>query len=413
MGPAELFDYDRKRLRGLVLEESGTASHVAIVARALGLATVGQATGVLELVDSGDAIVVDADTGEVHVRPTQDVINAYADKVRFRARRQEQYAKLRDVPCVTKDGERIALHINAGLLVDLPHLAESGAEGIGLFRTELQFMISSAFPRLDQQTEIYKAILAAAGDKPVVFRSLDIGGDKMLPYMRHTQEENPALGWRAIRLALDRPGLLRSQVRALLRAASGRELRLMLPMISDVSEYEAARALVEREREHMARHGRTEPARVLVGAMIEVPSLLWQLDRLLPLADFVSVGSNDLMQFLFAADRTNVHVSGRFDALSVPVLRVLRDIVVEARRHRVPLTLCGEMAGRPLEAMALIGVGFRSISMAPSSVGPVKAMILSLDADKVAERISELLACGAPNMREELRSFAESRGISL
>lgn len=413
MGPAELFDYDRERLRGLVIEESGIASHVAIVARALGLATIGQATGILEMVESGNSIVVDADAGEVHVRPSQDILNAYVDKVRFRARRQEQYAKLRDRPGVTKDGQRIELLVNAGLLVDLPHLAQSGADGIGLFRTELQFMISSTFPRLDQQTETYKAVLKAAGDKPVVFRSLDIGGDKMLPYFRHAKEVNPALGWRAIRLALDRPGLFRAQVRALLRAAGGQELRLMLPMIADVAEYEAARTLIERERAHLKRHGRQEPNRILVGAMIEVPSLLWQLDRLFSVVDFASVGSNDLLQFLYAADRANMRVSGRFDTLSPAVLRMLRTIVVEARRHRVPLTLCGEMAGHPLEAMALIGVGFRSISMAPSAIGPVKAMILALDADAAAQRIDDLLHSGQGALPAGLRRFAEEQGVPL
>ena len=413
MGPAELLDYDRQRLRGLVLEESGSASHVAIVARALDLAAVGQATGIVERVDTGDAVVLDAEAGEVYVRPTPDVIDAYADKVRFRAKRQEQYDKLHDTPAVTTDGVEIEMQINSGLLVDLPHLEESGASGIGLFRTELQFMISSTFPRLDQQTETYRAILDAAGDRPVVFRSLDIGGDKVLPYIRRTQEENPALGWRAIRMALDRPGLLRTQVRALMRAAAGRELRLMLPMISEVSEYDAARDVIDKERAHMRQYGREEPERILIGAMIEVPALLWQLDRLLPQVDFVSVGSNDLLQFLFAADRSNRRVADRFDMLSRPVLRVLRDIVIAAGRADTPLTLCGEMAGRPLEAMALIGLGFRSISMAPASIGPVKAMILSLDAAKLTEEVEALLEADEADIRGALTSYAKAAGVQL
>ena len=413
MGPAELLDYDRQRLRGLVLEESGSASHVAIVARALDLAAVGQATGIVERVDTGDAVVLDAEVGEVYVRPTPDVVDAYADKVRFRAKRQEQYDKLHDTPAVTTDGIEIEMQINSGLLVDLPHLEESGASGIGLFRTELQFMISSTFPRLDQQTETYRAILDAAGERPVVFRSLDIGGDKVLPYIRRTQEENPALGWRAIRMALDRPGLLRTQVRALMRAAAGRELRLMLPMVSEVSEYDAARDVIDKERAHLRQHGREEPERILIGAMIEVPALLWQLDRLLPRVDFVSVGSNDLLQFLFAADRSNRRVADRFDVLSRPVLRVLRDIVVAAGRANTPVTLCGEMAGRPLEAMALIGLGFRCISMAPASIGPVKAMILSLDAAKLTEKVEGLLEADEADIRGALTSYAEATGVQL
>ena len=413
MGPSELLDYDIEKLRGLVLEESGFASHVAIVARALGIAAVGQMRGVRDIAETDDPIVLDADAGEVHIRPSSDVISAYIDKVQFRAKRQARYAELRDQPAVTKDGRTISMMINAGLLVDLPHLEESGADGIGLFRTELQFMISSSLPRLDQQTETYEKVLDTVGDKPVVFRSLDIGGDKMLPYFRHAQEANPALGWRAIRMALDRPALLRTQVRALMRAAQGRELRLMLPMISEVSEYEAARALIERERELLGRHGRSEPSRILIGAMIEVPALLWQLDQLLPNVDFVSIGSNDLQQFLFAADRSNMRVADRFDPLSPAFLRVLRRIVGEAKKHGVPVTLCGEMAGHPLEAMALIGLGFRAISMAPAALGPVKAMILGLDAASLANRMADLLDQDGREIRQALEHYAEQNGIDV
>ena len=413
MGPAELLDYDRQRLRGLVLEEGGSASHVAIVARALGIAAISQVKGVLDMVEAGDAAIVDAEGGELHIRPTQEVVSAYADKVRFRARRQAQYAALRTVPSVTLDGERVAMHINAGLLFDLPHLDQSGADGIGLFRTELQFMISATFPRLEQQTRLYKAILDAAGDRPVVFRSLDVGGDKVLPFFRAGEEENPAIGWRAIRMALDRPALFRTQIRALLRAAHGRELRIMLPMISDVSELQAARALIDREVTILKRHGRPEPKRLMIGAMIEVPALLWQLDRVLPLADFASVGSNDLMQFLFAADRGNMRVAERFDSLNPAALKALRVIVEAAQRHGVPLTLCGEMAGRPVEAMVLVALGFRSISMAPASVGPVKAMILSLDASALRERLNEWLETKTTSLREDVKRFAAEKGVQI
>ena len=413
MGPAELLDYNRQRLRGLVLEEGGANSHVAIVARALGIAAITQCKGVLEAVEQGDAAILDAEGGELHLRPTQEVISAYADKVRFRARRQAQYAALRNVPALTLDDQRVALHVNAGLLFDLPHLDQSGADGIGLFRTELQFMISSTFPRLEQQTRLYRSILDAAGERPVVFRSLDVGGDKVIPYFRAGVEENPALGWRAIRMALDRPALFRTQIRALLRAAQGRELRIMLPMISDVSEFETARALIDKEILLLKKHGRREPAKVLVGAMIEVPALLWQFDNLLPLTDFVSVGSNDLLQFLFAADRGNARVADRFDSLNPAALRALRQIVVAAEKHDTPLTLCGEMAGKPLEAMVLIGLGFRSISMAPASVGPVKAMVLSLDAANLKQMLEELLECKKTTLREDLKRFAAETGVQI
>jgi phosphotransferase system, enzyme I, PtsP len=413
MGPAELLDYDREKLRGLVLVEGGAGSHVAIVARALGIAAVSQAKGVLEAVEAGDAVIVDADAGELHARPTQEVVAAYSDKVRFRARRQAQYAALRSVPAVTLDEVKIAMHINAGLLFDLPHLEESGADGIGLFRTELQFMISSTFPRLDQQTRMYKAILDASGERSVVFRTLDVGGDKVLPYFRTAKEENPALGWRAIRMALDRPALFRTQIRALLRAADGRELRILLPMIAEVTELAQARALIEREVGILKRHGKPEPKRLMIGAMVEVPALLWQLDQLMSLVDFISVGSNDLMQFMFAADRSNERVSGRFDSLNTAALRALRSVVEAGQRHAVPITLCGEMAGKPIEAMALIGLGFRSISMAPASVGPVKAMILSLDAGELSQRLTALLEGHSPSLREELRSFAAEKGVQI
>ncbi len=413
MGPAELLDYDRQRLRALVLEEGGTQSHVAIVARALGIPAITQVKGMLEAVEPGDAAILDADSGELHVRPTQEVVAAYSDKVRFRARRQAQYAALRTIPAVTLDNERVGLHINAGLLFDLPHLDQSGADGIGLFRTELQFMISSTFPRLEEQTRLYKAILDAAGDRPVVFRSLDVGGDKVLPYFRGSHEENPAIGWRAIRMALDRPALFRTQIRALLRAAHGRELRVMLPMIADVSELKAARGLIDKELQILKRHGRPEPKKLMIGAMIEVPALLWQLDQVLPLADFASVGSNDLMQFLFAADRGNERVSERFDSLNPALLKALRQIVEAAERHGVPLNLCGEMAGKPLEAMTVIGLGFRSISMAPASVGPVKAMILSLDAGDLRERLDEWMESKNTSLREDLKRFATEKGVQI
>ncbi|MDX2204619.1 MAG: putative PEP-binding protein [Hyphomicrobiaceae bacterium] len=259
MGPADLLDYDRSRIRGLVIEESGGSSHVAIVAKALGIAAVGEARGVVERVDQGNPIIVDADSGEVHIRPSGEVIQAYGDKARFRARRQRKYRALKDTPTVTKDGQRVALHINAGLLMDMANLAASGADGVGLFRTELQFMVSATMPRQERQTQMYREIVAEAKGKPVVFRTLDVGGDKALPYLRQPEEENPALGWRAIRLSLDRPGLLRTQVRALLRATAGEELRLLLPMVTTVGEVDMARALIAREQELLRRRNLAGP----------------------------------------------------------------------------------------------------------------------------------------------------------
>ncbi|WP_137391816.1 phosphoenolpyruvate--protein phosphotransferase [Rhodoligotrophos defluvii] len=413
MGPAELLDYDRQKLRGVVLEEGGSTSHVAVVARALGVPLVGQAQGVLDIVDTGDAIIVDGSGGEVHIRPSPDIEHAYAEKVRFYARRQEQYRALRDMPAATLDGERIALHINAGLLVDLPHLTESGADGIGLFRTELQFMISSAFPRMDQQVAHYRSILEAAQEKPVVFRSLDIGADKVLPYLSQAKEENPALGWRAIRMALDRPALMKLQLRALLKAAGGRELSVMFPMVAEVDEFRRAREILEEQREYLLARGHQLPVRIRVGSMIEVPALVWQLNRLMELADFVSIGSNDLVQFLFACDRGHPRLAGRYDPLSPALLSVIREIVHAGATHGVPVNLCGEMAGRPLEAMALLGLGLRSISMAPAAIGPIKAMILKLHAGQLTEYMAPLLELPEHSLRPHLMAFARDSGIPI
>jgi phosphotransferase system enzyme I (PtsP) len=415
MGPAALLDYDRKRLRGLVLEEGGPTSHVSIVARALGIPTVGEISNATGLVEPGDAVIVDGSTGHVHMRPPSDIEAAYAERVRLRARRQAQYHALRDKPCVTKDGCRITLMINAGLAIDLPHIEETGAAGIGLFRTELQFMVANSFPRTQEQLALYRSVLDAAGKKPVTFRTLDIGGDKVLPYMRNVEEENPALGWRAIRLGLDRPGLLRSQLRALLRASGGRELRLMFPMIAMVDEFDKAKALVELELTHLRRHGHPLPERVEIGTMLEVPSLLFQLDELLERVDFLSVGSNDLMQFLYAADRGNVRVSERFDPLSTPVLRALKDIADRAKKHAKPVALCGELASQPIGALALAILGYRSLSLSPSAVGPVKALLLDLNCRKGEEAILPLLArpAGSVSIRNELERFAAAEGLQL
>jgi phosphotransferase system enzyme I (PtsP) len=415
MGAAELLDYDRERLRGLVLEEGAPTSHVAIVARALGIAAIGQVDDVVSLAEAGDAIIVDAETGEVNLRPPAEIELSYADKVRFRARRQEQYRRLRYEPTVTRDGVEISLLMNAGLLMDLPHLEESGADGIGLFRTELQFMVASTFPRLGEQQVFYRQVLEGIGDKPITFRSLDVGGDKVLSYLRPHMEENPAMGWRAIRLGLDRPALLRTQVRALLLASAGRELRLMFPMVTEVSEFLRARDLVERERAHLARHRHQAAESVSLGAMIEVPALLWQLDELFEQVDFVSVGSNDLMQFMMASDRGNTRLAGRFDPLSPAFLRALRLIVERADAAGKPVSLCGEIAGRPLEAMALAGIGYRALSMASPGVGPVKAMIRQLELAPLRQRMAELVDEGvsASDVRTELRAWAAANGIPV
>jgi len=415
MGPAALLDYDRKRLRGLVLEEGTANSHVAIVARALGIPAVGEATNAVGIADSGDAIIVDGTSGSIYFRPSAEIESAYADRVRLRARRQAQYSALRDRPSVSKDGQKVELLLNAGLVIDLPHIEDTGSAGIGLFRTELQFMVSQSMPRSSEQLSLYRTVLDSAGSKPVTFRTLDIGGDKALPYMDVITEENPALGWRAIRLGLDRPGLLRSQVRALLRAAGGRSLRIMFPMISMVDEFDVAKTVVERELTYLRQHGHALPERVHIGTMVEVPALLFQLDELLKRVDFLSIGSNDLFQFLFAVDRGNSRVSERFDPLSAPFLRTLKLIADRANAAGKPLSLCGEMASQPLGALALLAIGYRTLSLSATAHGPVKALLLDLDIAKAEAMMTPLLDAptGSISIRDSLRAFAEAEGLSL
>jgi phosphotransferase system enzyme I (PtsP) len=413
MGPAELLDYDRAKIRGLVLEEGSPTSHVAIVARALDIPVVGRIESVLEQVEPGDWVIADGDTAEIHIRPAHDVREAYRHKLALRAQRQAAFAAMRTQPSITKDGERVRLLMNAGLLADLPHLEETGAEGIGLFRTELHFMISSTMPRLKNLVDLYTAVLDGAAGKPVVFRTLDLGGDKVLPYARPLPEENPAMGWRAIRMTLDRPALLRYQIRALLRAATGRDIDLMFPMVAEVAEFRAARALVDRELERIAQMRVDPPRKVRVGTMLEVPALAFQLPALLSSVDFISVGSNDLMQFFFASDRGNPRLGGRYDVLSPPMLNFLKGIVDAARSRGVPVTLCGEMAGRPLEAMALIGLGFRSLSMAPASVGPVKQMLLALNTGRLASSMTDLYDRSEHSLREQLKQLAINERVPV
>ncbi|MDE2112368.1 MAG: phosphoenolpyruvate--protein phosphotransferase [Alphaproteobacteria bacterium] len=413
MGPAELLDYGRDQLLALVLEEGALTSHVAIVARAMGLPLVGSAEGITDASRAGDAIVVDGETGEVHLRPAAEIVAAFEAKRTLRAHRVAQFASVRDQPAVTKDGVHIRLLMNAGLLLDMPHLHESGADGIGLFRTELQFMIGETMPRLNDQVAFYKEVLDAAGDKPVVFRTLDLGGDKVLPYARWEREENPALGWRAIRIALDRPALLRYQARALLTAAAGKVLRILLPMVSDVAEFNAARALIDREMERARILAKTQPRQVLVGAMLEVPALAFMLPQIMRSADFVSIGSNDLLSLAFAVDRTNPRVARRYDMLNPAALTLIQQIITSSAEGGGEVSLCGEMAGRPLDAMALVGLGLRTLSMSPSQIGPVKMMIRSLNYGEISVFVEKLCGRTDHSLRTRLAAFAAERGVVL
>ncbi len=413
MGAAELLDYDRVHLKAVVLVEGTHSSHVAIVARALGIPVIGQCEEISNAVEQGDLIMVDGEHGQVFLRPGDDVIQAFDRSLRHRAERQAKYAALRDKDAISQDKQIVGLHMNAGLLIDLDHFDETGADGIGLFRTELQFMVRSQMPKVDEQTELYSKVLDQAGDRPVIFRTLDVGGDKVLPYLQMRDEENPALGWRAIRIGLDRPALLKSQLRAMVRAAAGRNLSLMFPMIAEINEFLEAKSILKKEIARAAKQPGGAPKQVKVGTMIEVPSIVWQLPHLLQETDFVSVGSNDLMQFFFAVDRGNTKVTDRFDMLSSSFLSMLQYIVRECKKAEVPVSICGDAAGRPLEAMALLGLGYRNLSMSMDAIGPVKEMVRSSDIGKVETFVSSLCRSKEFSAREQLRAFAKDHSIVI
>ncbi|WP_051329886.1 phosphoenolpyruvate--protein phosphotransferase [Niveispirillum irakense] len=413
LGPAELLDYDRRRLRGLVMEEGSAYSHVSIVARALDIPVVGQAADVLRRVEPLDYLIVDGDNGQVFVRPADDIQDAFSKSLAVRAQRQAEYAQLRDLPAQTADGEAVELLLNCGLLIDLPHLETTGADGVGLYRTEIPFMVRPSYPDVETQHETYARVLDEAKGKPVVFRTLDVGGDKTLPYFPELGEENPALGWRAIRIGLDRPSMLRKQVRAMLMAAAGREMRIMFPMIATVAEFIQARRILDLEVARLAAAGQPGPTRLKVGVMMEVPALLFQLDALLPLIDFMSIGSNDMLQYLFASDRGNPMMNNRYDLLSPAMLRVVRMLVQKCDAAGVALSLCGEMASKPLDAMALLGVGLRRLSMSAPAFFEVKGMARSLKVRELETYMESLYNRPDRSVRAHLRAWAADHGVRL
>ncbi len=413
IGPTELLDYDRKKLRGLVMEEGSPTMHAIVVAKALDIPVVAQVEGALQRIDAFDQIVLDGNAGQIILRPSEEFVEAATAAMEARARQRESYAAVKHLPSVTADGEAITLNLNAGFLIDLQALSETNATGIGLYRTEMPFLSMTKLPDVRTQRALYRQVVEASGGKPVTFRTLDVGGDKIAASTMATAEDNPAMGWRSIRLTLDRPSLLRQQLRALIAATAGGTLRVMFPMIATVAEFDEARFILDRE---LARHGDDggdAPKEIKVGTMLEVPSLLWQLDAIARRADFISVGSNDLMQFVFAADRGNTRVANRYDTLSPAFLRMLSYIATHCAAAGTELSICGEMAGRPLEAMALIALGFRNLSMSASGIGPVRAMIRSLNADEAARYVGGLLNTERLSVRQDLRAFARDHNIVL
>jgi len=410
---AQLLQFDYARMRAIVLEEGSPTSHAVILARALGIPMVGLCRGAMLEIEPGDTVAVDADRGQVFVRPGEGLLEAFRRAEENRRLRARELESLRHFPAVSRDGVRVRLEVNAGFLIDVEGLAATGADGCGLFRTELLFMESDRWPDRSHQADFYRAVLERAGDLPVTFRTVDLGSDKPVPWLHPPPEDNPALGWRGVRLALDRPRILRTQLAALLDAGAGRRLRVMFPMVTHVEEYRRAAALLDAELERRRAAGLELPASLERGVMFEVPALFWQLDRLLPLVDFVSVGSNDLLQFLFAFDRTSPLLAGRYDVLAPAALRFFRDLAERCAAAGVRLSVCGEMASQPLEAMALVGVGVRSLSVAPTELLPVKAMVRTLDVRSLACFLDRALGWPVASLREALAGYAADHGVAL
>lgn len=412
IGPAEMLDLDRSKIRGIALEEGSASSHAAIVAKAMGIPLVGRLEGSLDRAEEGDTIILDGEFGLLHIRPANEVIETYKERMLALSERKLAYAELRG-PAISLDGQRIALSLNVGLLIEMTQLEETGADGVGLFRTEFQFMVSETLPRLDSQGKIYKSVMDAAGDKPVIFRTLDLGGDKVAQFAPSTVEPNPALGWRAIRMGLDRPGLLRYQLRALIRAAAGRSLHVMFPMIATPWEMRAAREMFERELQHAEHRGHAIPSDVKVGLMLETPAMAWAVEHVIDAVDFVSVGANDLMQYFFAADRQNSRVSDRYDVLSPSALTLLKRVRDVCAAHDTPVSVCGEIAAKPLEAAVLIGLGYSSLSMSGNNIGPVKKMISGLDVEKLTHWLAARTDSPADSLRPLLLEAGEEAGLPL
>jgi phosphotransferase system enzyme I (PtsP) len=381
----------------------------------MGIPVLGRVRGIRHKVRDGDMLLLNADDKSVIVRPSSAAEEIFQHDLIDRQKKKARYASMRDAASVTTDGVQVTLMINAGLRDDMAALATTGAEGVGLFRTEFQFLISATLPQRERQQRFYRDVLDAAGDKPVIFRTLDIGGDKVLPYLKDeaSEEENPALGWRALRLSLDHAGLMKAQARALIEAAAGRTLNVMFPMVSEPWEFDAAKAIFDGQIAFLSKQKKLLPNKIRYGAMLEVPALAETLDILLPKINFLSIGTNDLTQFLFAADRADPRLAERYDWLSPAILRFIRRVVKATEGHDVDVAVCGEMGGRTLEALALIGVGIHRLSITPAAVGPIKAMIRSTNYSDIRAKMDELLNAPTENLRESLAAWANSQGIEI
>ena len=411
LGPAQLLEWQARGIAGVFIEEGSAGGHAAILARALGLPALGGGTGVVEAATAGDAVILDAEEGALILRPEGAVWEAYERAADARAQRVAGWAALRDAPSVTRDGVAFSLMMNAGLPQELGQLETTGATGIGLFRTEIAMMARGGIPDVAEQAVIYERVLEAAGGRPVLFRTLDLGSDKLLPDHTGPREENPAMGWRSLRVGLDRPAVLRRQLRALLLAARGRPLSVMFPMVATIAEYRQARGLLFAE----AARVRPAPSELIVGTMLEVPALLWQLPELMRECQFVSIGSNDLLQFVFAADRGTPSLAHRYDFVSPPMLSLLEAVSHAAEGTGVSLSLCGEAASRPLDAAVLLALGICRLSMSGSSLLAVKEALCSLDLAAFQLFLASLRRSAASygSLREPIEAWGRDHGVSF
>lgn len=413
MGPAELLEYNRENLKGLVLGEVSATSHVAIVARALKLPMVTGLGEAIERCEQSDFVIVDGNKGEIHIRPTPEVVETFRVKSELQSEQQAAYLEERDLPAQTKDGVDISIMLNAGLALDMPHLHDTGAVGVGLFRTELQFLIGSALPSVASQEALYREVLDLANGRPVIFRTADLGGDKTADYMDHNTEMNPAMGWRGVRMAIDRPGIIRPQLRALLSAADGRVLHIMIPMVTLPSEIDHLRGLLGREIERAERANTQIPEKILIGAMIETPAAAWNIKGIAERVDFLSVGGNDLAQFYFAADRDSERVQRRYDPLNPGFLSFLKHTIDGANAASTPISYCGEQAADPVAAAALIGIGVRQFSVPAPAVGPFRRLIRSINASEIYAWMDDQLASPNEAIREPLLAYLQDKNANF
>jgi phosphotransferase system enzyme I (PtsP) len=391
LSPAILGEVSAEKLAGLVSVKGSGNSHAAILARSMGIPTV---MGMVDLPYrqlDGREVILDGYSGRLYVDPSENLLQAYREILREQEEVDAELATLRDLPAVTTDGKRVPLWVNTGLIADVSRSLERGAEGIGLYRTEIPFMVRDFFPSEHEQMQIYRRQLEAFAPLPVTMRTLDIGGDKALSYFP-IKEENPFLGWRGIRVTLDHPEIFLVQIRAMLRANEGLgNLRIMLPMVSSVHEVDEANNLLDRAIAELQEEGYIIE-RPSVGVMIEVPAAVYQLRRFAKRVDFISVGSNDLTQYLLAVDRNNPRVAGLYVAYHPAVLMVLAYIAKEARRVNLQVSICGEMASEPGGALLLMAMGYDALSMNATNLPKIKSTIRSVSMKKATELLDIVMS---------------------